>query len=256
MTVQQLTPKQELARVNTDTGLIKTIAILTMIVDHIGVIFFPGSLWLRVIGRIAFPLFCWGIVVGAVFTRDWRGYALRLFVLAVVCQGAYMLALRHGWLELNVVATLFLGLAGVIGMRENKYGSAVWAPAMALILSASIQMDYGWRGVLLIQLMYLARTSPGALAALMIPFCLYWGSSSSSMQGLIGLPRDPVGWGWPMDAVFTVLYPFLRLQGLALMALPFMIIKTNSGIRFPKWLSYAAYPGHLAILYGISLLLN
>ncbi|NLB38848.1 MAG: hypothetical protein GX810_06340 [Clostridiales bacterium] len=256
MSLSKNTAGQELARVNTDSGLIRTVAILTMIVDHVGVIFFPSLLWLRVIGRIAFPLFCWGIVVGAVFTRDLRGYALRLLVLAVVCQGAYMLALRHALLELNVVFTLFLGLVGVIGMRVRRYGSQLWAPALALLLSASIQMDYGWRGVLLIQLMYLARTTPGGLSALMVAFCLYWGSSSTPVQSLLGLPRDSLGTPWPLKAALDVLYPFLRLQGLALLALPLMVIKTRSGIRIPKWLSYAAYPGHLAILYGLSLLLN
>lgn len=256
MTAAIAAPRQELARVNTDTGLIKTVAILTMIVDHVGVIFFPGTLWLRVIGRMAFPLFCWGIVVGAVHTRDLRGYALRLLALAVLCQGAYMLALSHALLELNVVFTLLLGLMGIMGMRVRKFGSAVWAPALALLLSASIEMDYGWRGVMLIQLMYLARTSPGALAALMVPFCLYWGSSSLQVQTVFGLPRDTLSASWPWDAALNLLYPFFRLQGLALMALPLMIVKTNSGIRIPKWLSYAAYPGHLAILYGLSLLLT
>lgn len=249
---EKATPAVELARVNTDTGLIKTVAILTMIIDHVGVIFFPGNMWLRVIGRIAFPLFAWGIVVGAVYTRNLYNYAMRLFVLAAVCQGAYMLALRHTWLELNVIATLFLGLVGVMGMRVCKYGSAIWAPVLALMLSAAIQMDYGWKGVLLIQLMYLARTSPGGLAALMVSFCLYWGSSSSQVQGLFALPQDAYSQPWPLNGMLNMLYAFLRLQGLALMALPLMIVKTNSGIKIPKWLSYAAYPGHLAILYLIS----
>ena len=63
---------QKVSLPNRDQSLIKLVAVLTMVVDHTGVIFFPGVLWLRVIGRIAFPLFCWGIVIGAERTRDWR----------------------------------------------------------------------------------------------------------------------------------------------------------------------------------------
>ena len=44
---------------NENTGLLKVIAILCMIADHIGAKFFPTIAELRVVGRIAFPLFAW-----------------------------------------------------------------------------------------------------------------------------------------------------------------------------------------------------
>ena len=55
---------------NQDHGLLQLAAMVTMVIDHIGVVFFPGLKILRVIGRIAFPLFCWGIAVGAEKTRS------------------------------------------------------------------------------------------------------------------------------------------------------------------------------------------
>ena len=43
-------------RLNTDTGFLKLIAIVTMLIDHMGAIFFPQYRVMRIIGRIAFPV--------------------------------------------------------------------------------------------------------------------------------------------------------------------------------------------------------
>lgn len=239
---------------NRDQSLLKLIAILTMAVDHIGVVFFPGVLWLRLIGRIAFPLFCWGIVIGAERTRSLSVYALRLAVMAVVSQPFFMLALNHGLTEFNVMLTLLLGLLAIIGMKQKWYYSQVWAPILCLLLAASLRMDYGWRGVLLIMLMHLARNSKGGLAALMTAFCLYWGGGAVLPREFVfALSSTPIS---ELNRGIAELLGLIRTQSLAILALPFMLVSTKSGLRIPKWLSYAAYPGHLAILWLLSLLMN
>ena len=75
---------------NTDTGLLKILALLFMIVDHVGVRLFRDVQELRIIGRMAFPLYVWCIVVGTVYTRDPLKYALRLLIAAVIAQPFYM----------------------------------------------------------------------------------------------------------------------------------------------------------------------
>ncbi len=228
---------------------------VTMLIDHIGVVFLPGVLELRLIGRIAFPLFCFGIVTGFEHTRNWKKYALRLLLIGIVSQPFYMLALNHTWRELNVLATLLLGLLSIAGMRERKWGSHLWAPLLCLAMAALQPMDYGWRGVLLIQLMYLARHTAGGFAAMFTAFCLYWGTMSTEVSRLFGVPirpSVPPRLSGPVGMVFS----FIRLQGLALMALPFMVTQTRSGIRVPRFLSYAMYPGHLCLLWLLKLLLS
>ena len=239
---------------NQDIGLIKATAMITMLIDHVGAIFFPGVPELRIIGRIAFPLFCWGIATGFERTRNRPRYALRLLIGGIISQPFYMMALSHQWNQFNVMATLLLGLISLVAMREKRWGSHIWGPVVCLLVAAAQQMDYGWRGVLLIQLMYLARMSRGGLAALMVPFCLYWGGSSSPVQSFLGLPLLPQSGNLVAGAVRTVLSSFLRLQTLALLSLPFMLIQTRSGLRVPKWLSYAMYPGHLCLLWLVRLL--
>ena len=43
---------------------LKLIAICTMFIDHLGYTLFPGDLWLRCVGRVAFPIFCFRPAVG------------------------------------------------------------------------------------------------------------------------------------------------------------------------------------------------
>ncbi len=240
---------------NRDQSLLKLVAIITMIVDHVGVIFFPGERWLRMIGRIAFPLFCWGIVIGAERTRNIWKYALRLLILAVVSQYPFMLALKHSLTQFNVIVTLLLGVLAIIGMRYRWYYSQVWAPALALLLSAMFKMDYGWRGVLLIILMHLARNSRGGLAAMMIAFCLSWegGGMILPLSLLSFVTSTPIE---VLNRAFGMLLGMVKLQNLAILALPLMLIDTKSGLKLPKWFSYLAYPGHLLVLWLIEILLT
>ncbi len=67
----------------TANGL-KWIAIITMIIDHIGAVLYPVSQYpdmafLRIIGRIAFPIFAFLIVEGYRHTGNLKAYAVRLF---------------------------------------------------------------------------------------------------------------------------------------------------------------------------------
>lgn len=250
----QETQALSLKKPNDDQGLLKLVAILTMVVDHVGVVFFPSQIIFRVIGRIAFPLFCWGIAIGVVHTKDWKRYALRILMMGIVTQPFFMLALTHSWTQLNVMATLLLGLLAVVGMRYKRYGSAIWAPLLCLSIAMVVEMDYGWRGVLLIILMYLARGTRGGLAALLVAFCLYWGGGPVLPKSFVAsLTLSPLG---PLNQVFYTMTNLVRLQSLAALALPLLFFRTQSGIRLPKWFTYAAYPGHLLILWLLTLILK
>ena len=239
---------------NSDAGLLKAVAMITMLIDHAGAIFFPGLIELRVIGRIAFPIFCWGVAAGCVHTKSLPKYALRLLIGGLIAQPFYMLALNHAIREWNVMATLLLGLLAIAGIQQKKWFSHIWAPIVCLGLAAMQQMDYGWRGVLLIILMYLARDSRGALTALMVSFCLYWGAGSSEVTRLFGMQIKPqLDLGSPFYPVVPMVFSMVRLQALAILSLPFMYFHTTTGIRVPKWLGYSMYPGHLLILWLIKL---
>lgn len=220
------------AKTNHDTGLTFIIASLCMFVDHTGVVFFPGVTWMRIIGRITLPLFAWGIAIGAEHTRNMARYALRLFVLMIISQPFYMLALNHQLLDLNIFATLFLGLVGIWGLKERKG----WMTAVALMVAHLCGPDYGIRGVFCILILWACVDNPLALAVCFCTYCAVWGVGYST--------------------ILRTEHLTITLQMCAALALPLMLWPRAKRTVLPKWLMYSVYPGHLLVLYLLKLALR
>ena len=156
---------------------LKLIAVCTMFIDHMGDTLFPGVMWLRCIGRVAFPIFCFLIAEGCVHTHDRKKYALRLLVFALLSEIPFNLMTgRAVWnpYDQNVLWTLLLGAAvcwimdGVLKRRT--------APAFVLIGAARVAAvwllevfctDYGGWGMLLVAMFYGVRRAPYGQAAKM-----------------------------------------------------------------------------------------
>ena len=113
---------------NLDTDLLKLVAIVSMLIDHVGGAFFPEVGAFRWIGRLAFPIFCYCLTVGLLYTRNIKRYLGRLAVFAVVSQPFYVLAFHpHDWMvdrnwsNWNIFFTLFLSLLAMYGFKERKW---------------------------------------------------------------------------------------------------------------------------------------
>ena len=244
--MQALTSPRPIAG-NTNTTLLKLIALVFMFIDHAGKMCFPAVAEMRILGRIAFPLYCWCLVVGSCHTRSFPRYLLRIAVIGALSQPLYMVALNHRAGEINIFLTLFVALLGLWGLREKWYFSHLWAPAVALVLAHLLGVDYGWKGVLLVFLLYAVRDSRAGIAAVMVAFCLYWGSGSMGVTDIFDINLN-----WlTRSAIGGMVSPFLKLQGLALLALPFMLIPMPWPVKLPRWTGYVLYPAHLVLLIGL-----
>lgn len=228
---------------STSTGVIKLVALMFMMIDHAGKMLFPAVPEMRILGRIAFPLYCWCMVVGFHYTRSVPKYLLRILIIGLVSQPLYMMALNHTWDEPNVFLTLLIALLGLWGVREKKALSQCWAPAAALLAASALGCDYGWRGVALVFLLYAAQESRGGIAAVMIAFCLYWGTTSGSITRLFGLPIQAIP-----NFLLPLVSPWLRIQAMAILALPLMLQPIKRDVRLPAWVGYGLYPAHLVVL--------
>ena len=137
---------------------IKIIAISAMVIDHIGLFFFPNLILLRVIGRLAFPLFAFLIANGAYHTHDINKYMQRIIIFALISQVPFTLANNqiNTPFYLNVLFTLSLGLFAIkiIRRTENK---RVWIVAVIAcsLLASILNTDYGAGGVLSVISLYL-----------------------------------------------------------------------------------------------------
>ena len=82
-------------RTNNDAGLLRLIACVCMCIDHAGKMLFPELTWMRLVGRLAFPLFAYGIAVGAAMTKSPTRYLSRVMALVLISQPLYAVALDH-----------------------------------------------------------------------------------------------------------------------------------------------------------------
>lgn len=236
-------------RLSSDTGFLKIIAMASMLIDHMGAALFPGLRWMRIVGRIAFPIYAYCVAAGSIYTKNSLHYALRMLLMAVLVQPLYCLALNHmpgpfpwpltlqgavTWYveSLRVCNIMFSLLAGVLliwSLREKKYIAA--GLVTLLVWKFSAYLSYGWKGVALMVLFYALIDRPLSSLCWVGGFMLWWAAQSSGYW--IGQQR-------------------VGIQIFALLALPFIYLPTRTGLRGPKWLFYLFYPAHLAGIYLVS----
>ena len=87
-------------------NVLKIIAVVTMLIDHVGAHLFPDVVILRWIGRLAFPIFAYFITEGMKYTRSREIYVLLLSLCAIVSQVPY--GLIFGFRRFNTIFTFLI----------------------------------------------------------------------------------------------------------------------------------------------------
>ena len=157
---------------------LKLIAICTMFIDHLGYTLFPGDLWLRCVGRVAFPIFCFLIAEGCVYTHDRKKYAARLLVFALLSEIPYNL-MNSGMIwdpyDQNVLWTLLTGalVCWLIDWALKKCTPLSFVLTGAAMVAAywlleAFRTDYGGWGMLLVAAFYGVHRAPSGAVVKMI----------------------------------------------------------------------------------------
>ncbi len=206
-----------------DSFQLKCIAIVSMALDHTGAVLYPSQIWLRCLGRIAFPIFCFLIVEGFFHTHDVRRYMGRLGVFALISEIPYDLAFRGVPLEYahqNVFFTLLIGIGMMILLERNReWPVKAVILLLAMWLAVLIRSDYNFRGVLLIFVFYIFHESR-------------WLAVTAG-------------------GLWNFLYQGVIQKYGVLSVLPLALYNGERG-RKMKYFFYIFYPAHLLLLYGIS----
>ena len=225
-------------------AFLKKIAVWTMLVDHLGAAFFviytstydgvadfAGAdvlyNFLRIVGRTAFPIFCFLISEGAIHTRSKVKYALRLLVFALISEIPFDLAFfNQVWAmeRQNVFFTLLLGFLSLVALEKMKRAGeaegkwkllklGAWFAVVGIcpVLAYVLRTDYEYAGVFLIMIFYLWRENRG-LACLCGYLCMMYEA-----------------WCFP---AFVLLYFYNGEKGKA-----------------GKYFYYVFYPAHLIVLF-------
>lgn len=149
---------------------LKLLAVVTMLIDHMGFTLFPHAVWMRAVGRLAFPIFCFLIAEGCAHTRDKKRYAGRLLLFAVLSELPFNLMCSGQWLSWNyqnVLWTLLIGALVCWAMDWARTRPEMWqrlpadaAIAVGFLLGQVCNTDYGGWGMLLVAAFYCARRCP------------------------------------------------------------------------------------------------
>lgn len=206
-----------------DSFQLKCIAIVSMALDHTGAVLYPSQIWLRCLGRIAFPIFCFLIVQGFFHTHDVRRYMGRLGVFALISEISYDLAFRGVPLEYahqNVFFTLLIGIGMMVLLERNReWPVKAVILLLAMWLAVLIRSDYNFRGILLIFVFYIFHESR-------------WLAVTAG-------------------GLWNFLYQGVIQKYGVLSVLPLALYNGERG-RKMKYFFYIFYPAHLLLLYGIS----
>lgn len=158
--------------------MLKILACLTMLIDHIGYTFFPDKLWLRIIGRLAYPLFAWYIAIGFRRTHNRGRYLARLLGWGLLSQIPFALLFHEAswrnpisFLEgTNVLFTFVFAVLGLLLItacekRRWEFRAAAWLGAALFAAAAQwANTDYGAYGVVIVLLFYLLESNAAIIA--------------------------------------------------------------------------------------------
>ena len=231
---------------------LKIIAAVTMLIDHIGFILLPQYGFLRIIGRLSFPIFAFLIAEGCKYTKNKLRYFLSVFILGLVCQIAYYVAAQS--LYIGVLLSFSVSILCVYaleymkkvhrndgGLPKKILAVALFALSLvgAYVFNVAFNVDYGFLGCMLpvfASIIADENDLPKVLKNIdvntlrvflfgicLLAFAIY--DKGNSYYSLLSLP---------------VLLLYSEKRGKLKM----------------KYFFYIFYPAHLAAIYGIDLILK
>lgn len=215
---------------------LKLIAAFTMLLDHAGILLFPGITLFRILGRLSYPIYAYMIAEGCRYTRNKLRYFFMIFGLGTACQLVYFFF--SGDTYLNILLTFSLSILLIFALQasyESKrkpLWSILFCAGFLTVygLNQTITIDYGFWGVMtpvFVSFAYLRRFPR-------------WASVLLLGTALLLLAADLGG-----------------VQYYSLLSLPLLLAYSGErGKVNMKYFFYIFYPVHLAVLQAIAMLLH
>lgn len=224
--------------------VIKYIAMLTMLLNHIAHMFMPsGEILTEIftaIGYFTAPTMCYFMVEGYEYTRSKKKYGTRLLLFAVISQIPFSLAFNFG--NLNMIYTLLCCFLILVVMEKVSNPFLRMILCMILML-ATVVGDWALFAPIFTMLFYNNKDNKGKML-------LSYGITAAvfmfiTVQSNLMRPQyttaEAVGFG------------VLSVIGIAMSAVVILFLyngeRAKRGRNFSKWFFYIFYPGHLLALY-------
>ncbi len=130
---------------------LKIIAAVSMLIDHTGAILFPEMRILRILGRIAFPIFSYMISEGCIYTRNKGRYLGTIFAMAVIYQLVYFGFTQDMYLSiLFTFSFAIVVIYALLNFKKKKntlsFLAFVLSVAAVYVINEKFTVDYGFWG--------------------------------------------------------------------------------------------------------------
>lgn len=221
------------------SDLIKAIAVIAMIIDHLAWAFVPfGSVFgqvMHIIGRITAPIMCFFVAEGYHKTGNVKKYLQRIGLFAIISHLPYTffesgkISLIH---QTSVMFPLFMGLLALV-IRDNP-NIEIAVKNMITLLICLVSMIGDWGGMAVVWILI---------------FSDYRNNKNNLIKAFVFSVAVYVLLCIISDAIMGMWYNDLFQLG-TLLAIPF-IAKYNGvrkGRKGYKWFFYIFYPAHLLLL--------
>ena len=230
-------------KIKLNSRFFKIFALIVMTIDHIGHFLLPQLLLLRVVGRLAFPIFTFLFAKSARYTQDRSRLLISLSIAAIAGQSLMFIS---GATE--IISIFFLFVAGLLSfMAMDAKKSYLIIPLFFLV--EYFHVDYGAYGLLVLLGFYVFKDSFFKQAFAYTIATLFF-----TFMPLLNPEL------WPMIpeimSGFVSYYWRYFIQALSILALiPLAFYQEEKPKSFPKpfnsiekYFFYAYYPIHLALL--------
>lgn len=233
---------------------LKILALITMTIDHVGVVLLPQYVILRVIGRLTYPIFAYMIAEGCFYTHSKKRYLGGIFALGLVCQLGFFVAM--GSLEQSILTSFVLAIITIYALqlvdnRRDFIGVLALIGALALdafvalalpviLAGTDFSIDYGFWGILLPAFCYAPR--------------IFFKKALDKQRLRLMLACATLG----IVLVCIQMNDWMGgIQWFSLFAIvPLACYNGKRGTWPLKHLFYIYYPAHLVAIWGIALLLK
>jgi hypothetical protein len=206
---------------------LKFLALVLMVLDHTNRFVLGGSVpAFFYAGRLAFPLFAavlgWnlarpGLIESGVGARMLK----RLFLFGLAAAIPYSGMLGYHWWQLNILFTLWAGVAIVLLIRTPHIAGMILAAALFAV--SGMMVDYAWYGIAVCITSWAYSSRPTWLNF------FSWIASLASLVVING-------------------------NFAALLAIPLLLLASGKDVRFPRYrhFFYWFYPLHLVVLGALA----
>lgn len=194
-----------------------------MVTDHYGIIYHRNSIEIfRIIGRLSFPLFAWGIANGLVHTKNLKKYMIRLLAVALISQIPYHYLFKNNYI--NVCFTLLFGLLAITVYRSKCHIIFKLLMLILIMLTADLlNFEYGIYGISVILIFYIFKDR------LTFAFLLHL---------LIIVP-------------FQYIYFYHPIQYIAPFSILIILVIRKYDFKLNRTFQYLFYPAHLTLFLWV-----